>query len=116
MHRIKLLALVLAFASPSLTAQQSTTTPHDSVRGAIRTVDVSARTVEVAAGVGLALTVLRLRVPAGVPVTHREGGQPATIGLAALKPGDLIRATFGAGPGGLVAYTIERVGRMESTP
>jgi hypothetical protein len=116
MHRIKLLALVLAFASPSLTAQQSTTTPHDSVRGAIRAVDVSARTVEVAAGVGLALTVLRLQVPAGVPITNRDGAQSEPIGLAALKPGDVVHATFGAGPTGLVAYTIERVGRMEPTP
>jgi hypothetical protein len=118
MHRITLLTLALAFAPASLTAQQptTTTTPHDSVRGAIRAVDVSARTVEVAAGVGLALTVLRLQVPAGVPITDREGTNPTTIGLAMLKPGDVVRATFGGPRTALVAYRIERVGRMGSTP
>jgi hypothetical protein len=113
MHRLPLLSLL--FAPLTLAAQQAAA-PHDSVRGAIRAVDVSARTVEVAAGVGLALTVLRLQVPAGVPITDREGAQPEPIGLAALKPGDVVRATFGARPTGFVAYTIERVGRMEPTP
>lgn len=116
MHRIKLLALVLAFAPPSLTAQQPTATPHDSVRGAIRAVDVSARTVEVATGVGLALTVMRMQVPAGVPITERYGARPTTISLAALKSGDVIRVTFGGPPSAPVAYAIERVGRLGSTP
>ena len=116
MNRITLLSLV-SFLSPlSIIAQQPTTTPHDSVRGAIRAVDMSARTVEVASGVGLALTVTRLQVPAGVPITERYGAQPATICLEALKPGDVIRVTFGGPPSAPVAYTIERVGRMESTP
>src|SRR2546427_7836900 len=35
------------------------------------------------------------------------------IKLAELKPGDVIRAAFGGRPTGFVAYTIERVGRME---
>lgn len=115
MHRLPLLSLL--FAPLTLAAQQPAA-PHDSVRGAIRVVDVRARTLEVMSGVGFALSVVRLQVPAGVPITDRErgGAQPEPIGLAALKPGDVIRATFGSRPTGFVAYTIERVGRMESTP
>lgn len=109
MNRLPLLSLL--FAPLTLGAQQAAA-PHDSLHGAIRAVDVSARTVEVASGVGLALSVMRLQVPEGVPITEREGAQPGTIGLAALKPGDVIRATFGGRPGALVAYSIVRVGRM----
>jgi hypothetical protein len=120
MYRITLFSLVSFLAPLSLAAQQPSAAPHDSVRGAIRAVDVSARTVEVASGVGLALSVVRLQVPADVPITDRAGTQPAPIALTALKPGDVVRATFGARPTGLVAYTIERVGRIatgvEPTP
>ena len=116
MHRITLFSLLSFLAPLSLLAQQPSAAPHDSVRGAIRTVDVSARTVEVTTGVGLALSVVRLQIPAGVPITERYGAQPTTISLAALKPGDVIRVTFGGPPSALVAYTIERVGRMGPTP
>ena len=64
-------------------------------------------------GVGLALRVVRLQVPAAVPITDRKGALGAPINLAKLKPGDVIRVSFGSRPTGLVAYTIERVGRME---
>jgi hypothetical protein len=113
MHRLPL--LLLLFAPLTLGAQQAAV-PHDSVRGAIRTIDVPARTLEVTSGVGFALSVVRLQVPDGVPITNREGTQRESIALTALKPGDVIRVTFGNRPPGLVAYTIERVGRMESTP
>lgn len=120
MHRFTLFSLLSFLAPFSLAAQQPSAAAHDTVRGAIRVVDVTARTVEVASGVGLALTVTRLQVPAGVPITDRAGTEPAPITLTALKPGDVVRATFGARPTGLVAYTIERVGRMatgvEPTP
>lgn len=119
MDRLPLLSLVLLIAPVALAAQQPTAppppaAPHDTVRGAIRAVDVRARTLEVTTGVGFALRVVRLQVPAGVPITDRDEGQPEPIGLAALKPGDVIRASFGSRPTGFVAYTIERVGRMET--
>jgi hypothetical protein len=120
MQRLTLLSLVSFIAPLALAAQQPTTAPHDSVRGAIRTVDVRARTLELTTGVGFALRIVRLQVPAGVPITDREDGQHEPIPLGALKPGDVIRAVFGGRPTGFVAYTIERVGRMdtgvESTP
>lgn len=113
MQRLSLLSLVLLVAPVGLAAQQPTA-PHDSVRGAIRAVDVRARTLEVTTGVGFALRVVRLQVPAGIPITDRQDAQPDSIGLAQLKPGDLVRATFGGRATGFVAYAIERVGRMET--
>jgi len=125
MHRVTLLSLASLIAPLALAAQRpptpppaaQPTAPHDSVRGAIRAVDARARTLEVTTGVGYALRVVRLQVPASVPITDRKGGsQGAPIKLAELKPGDVIRAAFGGRATGFVAYTIERVGRMESTP
>jgi hypothetical protein len=113
MGRVTFLSLALFIAPLALAAQQPTV-PHDSVRGAIRAVDVRARTLEVTTGVGFALRVVRLQVPASVPISDRNGGQGEPIKLAALKPGDVIRAVFGGRPTGFVAYTIERVGRMEA--
>ncbi len=113
MRRITLLSLVSLVAPVVLVAQQ-TTAPHDSVRGAIRAVDTRARTLEVTTGVGLAIRVVRLQVPATVPITDRKDAQGAPITLAALKPGDVIRVSFGSRPTGFVAYAIERVGRMDA--
>jgi hypothetical protein len=83
------------------------------VQGAVRAVDVRARSLEVTTGVGFALRVVRLQVPASVPISDREGGR-ASIKLSELKPGDVIRAVFGGRPTGFVAYVIERVGRMDA--
>jgi len=126
MHRVTLLSLASFIAPFALAAQQPTapppqaarpTVPHDSVHGAISAVNVRARTLEVTTGVGFALRVVRLQVPASVPITDRKGGsQGQPIKLAELKPGDVIRAAFGGRATGFVAYTIERVGRMASTP
>jgi len=114
MHRVALLSLASFILPLALAAQQPPTVPHDSVRGAIRAVNVRARTLEVTTGVGFALRVVRMQVPAGVPITDRNGRQGAALKLAELKPGDVIRAAFGGRATGFVAYTIERVGRMEA--
>jgi len=111
MHRVTWLSLA-SLVVPVVLAAQQPTAPHDSVRGAIRAVDTRARTLEVTTGVGLALRVVRLQVPAAVPITDQNGAQSAPINLAALKPGDVIRVSFGSRPTGFVAYTIERLGRM----
>ena len=111
MFRLALSSLLVLMA-PSVAAAQQT--PHDSVRGAVRVVDTSAHALEVITGVGMALRVVRLQVPAGLPVTTPSGG--ASLALSELRPGDVVRVTFGNRTGGLVAYTIERLGRMESSP
>lgn len=118
MHRSTVFSLALLVAPVALGAQQPTTppavSPHDTVRGAISAVDVRARTLEVTTGVGFALRIVRLEVPAGVPITDREDAEPERIALGELRRGDVVRAVFGAGPKAFVAYTIERVGRMET--
>ena len=101
--------LACLFTAAPAAAQQS---PHDSVQGAVRAVDVRGRTIEVTTGVGMALRVVRLRVPADTRIT--AAGAP--LAFALLKPGDIIRVSFGSRPGGSVAYRIERVGRLEATP
>ena len=57
--------------------------------------------------------VVRLQVPADVPITNKERGQGEPIRLGELRPGDIIRAVFGGRATGFVAYTIERLGRMD---
>jgi len=113
MHRVTLLSLASLVVPVVLVAQQPTA-PHDSVQGAVRTVDVRTRSLEVMTGVGFALRVVRLQVPVAVPITDQKGAQGAPISLAQLKPGDVIRVSFGSRPTGFVAYSIERVGRMEA--
>jgi hypothetical protein len=116
MHRITFPCLASFVAPLALIAQQPArpVTPHDSVRGAVRAVDVRARMLEVTTGVGFALRVVRLQVPADVPITNRKGDQREPIRLTELKPGDVIRASFGGRSTGFVAYTIERLGRMDA--
>lgn len=110
------------FVVPAALAAQQPTVPHDSVRGAVRAVDVHAHTLDVTTGVGYALRVVRLSVPATATITDRAGGnaQSDTIALAQLKLGDVVYARFGGYATPFVAYTIERVGNMvagvKSTP
>ena len=119
MHRVTSFAFVLLVAPVALGAQQPTappappTAPHDTVRGAVRTVDLRARILEVTTGVGFALRVVKLQVPADVPITDRGRSQGTAMRLAELKPGDVVRAVFGGRQTGFVAYAIERVGRMD---
>lgn len=109
---------VALFIAPLTAAAQQPTaapaTPHDTVLGAIRSIDAQTGIVEVSSGVGYALRVVQLRVPAGVPITDREGGQTESVKLGELRLGDVVRASFGGQAAPFVAYTIERVGSMET--
>ena len=121
MNRTALLCCAVLVA-PCVTrfAAQQRAVPHDSVHGAIRAIDVRARTVEITAGVGYALRDVRLQVPAAVPITDRHSAQSQAIEFSALKLGDVVRAQFGGYASPFLAYTIERVGTMttgaNSTP
>ena len=117
MYRTALLfvALVVSLCAPMhFSAQQPNPpiVPHDSVRGAIRAIDVRARTVEITTGVGYAMRVVRLQVPASAPIRDRHSAPPETIALGELKLGDVVRAQFGGQAAPFVAYTIERLGTM----
>ena len=123
MRRFALLSFVVLTAPLAVAVQRPTSpkpaapppaVPHDSVRGAIRAIDVRARTVEVTTGVGYALRVVVMQVPARVPITAAVAGQRQPIGLAALKLGDVVRASFGGQRAPFVAYAIERIGRVET--
>src|SRR2546421_50901 len=104
MHGLTFLSLASCLAPFALAAQARPIVPHDSVRGSIRTVDVRTRTLEVTTGVGFALRVVRLQVPADVPITNKERGQGEPMRLGELRPGGIIRAVLrgwarGAGGG-----------------
>jgi len=86
MHRLTFLSLASFLAPLTLSAQTRPIVPHDSVRGSIRTVDVRTRTLEVTTGVGFALRVVRLQVPADVPITNKERGQGEPIRLINTNP------------------------------
>jgi hypothetical protein len=95
--------IIAAFPTVA-TAQQ----PTHQVQGAVRVIDVRGRAFEVTTGVGMALRVVRLQVPPDTRVTAAGVALP----LGQLAPGDIVRVSYGGRPGGYVAYTIERVGRM----
>ena len=98
---VLLSSFIIAGLPLAATAQQPA--PVHSAQGAVRVVDVRGRALEVTTGIGFALRVVRLQVPANVPVS-----------LGQLRPGDIVRVTYGARPRGNVLYTIERLGRMET--
>ena len=111
MNRLTLLILCLAapIRPAPVTAQQAA---HDSIQGTVQRVDVPARALEITTGVGMALRLVRLRVAAETRLTAAGAALP----FAQLQPGDIVRASFGSRPGGLVAYTIVRVGRLTAGP
>lgn len=108
MNRVVLaFSLIIAAAQTAATPQQAPTPTHN-VQGAVRVVDVRGRALEITTGVGMALRVVRLILPADVRVT--AAGAP--LSLALLQAGDVVRVTYGSRPGGYVAYTIERMERI----
>jgi hypothetical protein len=109
---VRRFALLICCVAAPLLAAAAQQAPQDSIRGAVRIVNVQARTLEVTAGVGMALRVVRLQVPEGMPVATRG----TALTLADLRPGDVVRVSYGVRPSGFVAYTIERVGRMDTGP
>ena len=108
MTRFVLVLSLFIIAAPPQAATAQQPAPAHNVQGAVRVVDVHGRTLEVTTGVGMALRVVRLQVPADTRVTAAG----AALSLSQLAPGDIVRVSYGAQPGGYLAYTIERVGRM----
>jgi hypothetical protein len=105
MRRCVLASFIIIAAFPIVaTAQQ----PTHNVQGAVRVVDVPGRAFEITTGVGMALRVVRLQVPADTRVTAAG----AVVPLSQLGPGDIVRVSYGGQPGRYLAYTIERLGRM----
>jgi hypothetical protein len=108
--RFVLASLCIIAAFPIAATAQQPSQPTHNVQGAVRVVDARARALELTTGVGMALRVVRIEVPADVRVMARG----VTLTLSQLAPGDIVRVSYGGQPGGYRAYTIERVGRMET--
>jgi hypothetical protein len=106
--RFVLASVCIIAAFPLVATAQQPAAPAHNVQGAVRVVDVRGRALEVTTGVGMALRVVRIQVPAEVRVTARG----AALSLGQLAPGDIVRVSYGGRSGGFLAYTIERVGRM----
>jgi len=88
----------------SVATQDATMT---SVTGTVRTVDLTARTLEVITGVGHALRLVQMQVsPEG-----RISVEGATGQLGDLRRGDVIRVEYRETPQGNVAERIETVRR-----
>jgi len=111
-NQVVLASVCIIAAFPYAATVQQPSQPTHNVQGAIRVVDVRGRAVEVTTGVGMALRVVRIQVPADARVT--AAGSALT--LSQIAPGDIVRIAYGGQPGGYRAYTIERVGRMETGP
>jgi len=91
-------------------AQAAPPAAHDTVRGLVRAVDLRAGYVEVTAGVGLALRIVRTRIVAETRAT--EAG--ATLPLREIKAGDVVRIEYGTRANMPVAYHIQRLGRLDA--
>jgi hypothetical protein len=114
MNRSSLLLYAALSAAVPVRAGAAQPAASDSLLGTVHAVDARAKTVEVATGVGMALRVVRLQIAPDTRIT--ETGAPLALSL--LHPGDIVRISWGARGGGAaaVAYTIERVGRMNPVP
>ncbi len=99
MTRALLASLLFIIAARPVAATAQQAGPAHNVQGTVSAVDVRGRALEVTTGVGMALHVVRLQVP-------------APLSLAGLRPGDVVRVSYGARPGGYVAYTIQRLERV----
>jgi hypothetical protein len=71
--------------------------------GTVRSYDARARTLELIAGVGMRLRVVRISCPHGTPV-KAEG---AAAGVSRLKPGDVVRVDYARTPKENVAKSVE---------
>jgi hypothetical protein len=71
--------------------------------GTVRSYDARARNLELIAGIGMRLRVVRISCPDGTPVVA-EG---AAAGLSRLRPGDVVRVAYSPAPGGNVARSID---------
>jgi len=106
-NQVVLASVCIIAAFPHAATAQQASQPTHNVQGAVRVVDVRGRALEVTTGVGMALRVVRVLVPADVRVV--SAGAPLLF--ARLQAGDLVRVAYGSRPGGYIAYTIERLER-----
>jgi len=111
------LVMVLAAAaspegSPSLAAEPKGAAEMRPVTGTVRAVDVEHRTLELVTGVGYALRIERIEIPAAVTV--KGAGKGAT--LTSVTDGCIVRVGCHHAAAGMVASTIELIERPAPAP
>ncbi|HEX9705357.1 MAG TPA: hypothetical protein VGA20_08940 [Gemmatimonadales bacterium] len=97
-----LIVSYLALAPAPAAAQQAA---PDTLVGTVHTLNLGQGQLKVLVGVGMALRAESLRVSPAIPVSAAGASLP----LAALRPGDVVRVIGGTQQGSRVAYSIERL-------
>jgi hypothetical protein len=107
MRLVATLAVVPALLLQTAGGRAQDRGPHTApytYEGTVRTVQPKPASLELITGVGMALRLVRMSVPAAA---HIESGG-AAIALRDLRPGDVVRAECHQTHAGLVADRIER--------
>jgi len=81
-------------------------------QGTVHSVQPKTGTLELVTGVGLALRLVQMRVPTGLRVAGTAAGA-ASVGVRAVKAGDVVRVVCHRAGGSLVADKVEK---LEPTP
>jgi len=100
----------MSAAPPSPAATPAAAGPSATLTATVRSVDAQGRTLEIVTGVGYALRVVKLSWKAAPTVKAAEAG----MGMAQLKPGDLVRVEYATAPEGNVVRTLELLPRPAS--
>ena len=92
--------------SGSSTGERASAARLESVTATVRSIDPQNRTLTLVTGVGYALRIQRVEVPANVTVGGRGGGA-----LSSVTPGCIVRVGCHHAAAGMVASTLELIER-----
>jgi hypothetical protein len=98
--------------SPSLAVEPKGAAEMRPVTGTVRAVDLEHRTLDLVTGVGYALRIERVEIPAGVTV--KGAGKGAT--LSSVTDGCIVRVGCHHATAGMVASTLELIERPSPAP
>lgn len=98
--------------SPSLAADPKGAAEMRPVTGTVRAVDLEHRTLDLVTGVGYALRIERIEIPAGVTVKSAGKGAP----LSSVTEGCIVRLGCHHAAARVVASTLELIDRPSPAP
>ena len=98
--------------SPSLAAEPKGAGEMRPMTGTVRSVDLEHRTLDLVTGVGYALRIQRIEIPAGMTVKGAGKGGP----LSSVTDGCIVRVGCRHAAAGMVASTLELIERPGSAP
>ena len=102
--RVLSIALVVPFLAASTAAAQAGAR-HEQLTGTVMTADPRGRTIDLVTGVGYALRVRRLHLPAGVDIK----AQGVAVEFSRLTPGCVVRTECAISRAGAVASAVELI-------